>query len=844
MNLFERLSVTRAIAAIDGPSKAGDRAVERARERLELAGARAVPRLIEAMAGSRNVGALQEMLDLVMTAESLPHVAKALVSAPPEVVDALIPLIAKRGRFDPNKLLRVFLDPDCRHKTVLAHALARHGSRVKGSEVLRLLDDIPVEDRAPVSWLLGQIATESLIPSLAERLARGDEIATDLAFRRAVTSALGRLGGETARATLVTLLDDDPRPEVRLSALDALIAAEGTPPIEALCRRLRDSDMRVQSRTQDILAELDTPEIGHRVADMLSDDDVETRRAAVEILNRKQGENTLPALVEALGDDDWWVRGRAADAVAERGGRVLIPAILPLLARDDGERQSELVDLIERLGGEGDVVEPLIGSLSRPDATIRRGAARALAVLGGEEALEPLLNLLEKGDTLQGEVLRAIAQIGDSRAVDPLLDKLRTAGDEEHDPLFDTLAQVTDSSRASAVMHAVRDLGRGRDSASWQAASDRTLQTLQTRFGELLVEAEVATRSAPPPGAAAQPSPGGSVPKTQPAAMTPPSIAVSPPDTPATLETIVSAQINTNTRQTMANTDAEGWADINPLTFKEGRRLGDRYRIIRQVGRGGFGVVVLAEDEIVDEQLILKFLAPHLAQDSTAIQRFKHEIRYARRITHENVIRIYDLIALEGVFAIAMEYFESHSLSAELRHEPRLPLVHGLTVLRQICRGLEEAHRVSVIHRDLKPGNILIDDNEMVKIVDFGLSAAATHGASRLTRSGLLLGTPTYMAPEQIEGRDIDLRADIYSLGVLMYEMFTGRVPFEGANAIATLFQHLDARVVAPRAIVPSLPETLETIILKAMARAPEARYPTVTALADELDRLYEEVTG
>lgn len=844
MNLFERLSVTRAIAAIDGPSKVGDRAVERARERLELAGARAVPRLIEAMAGSRNVGALQEMLALVMTAESLPHITKALVSAPPDVVDALIPLIAKPGRLDPNKFLEVFLDPDCRHKTVLAHALARHGSRVKGTEVLRLLDDIPPEDRAPISWLLGQIAGEALIPNLAERLRRGDDVATDLAFRRAAISAFGRLGGDQARVTLVTLLDDDPRPEVRLSALDALIAG-GEAPIDALCRRLRDSDMRVQSRTQDILAELETPEIAHRVAGMLSDADVETRRAAVEILNRKQSESTLPALVEALDDDDWWVRGRAADAVATRGGPVLIPTILPLLARDDGERQSELVDLIERLGGETGAVGPLIGSLSRPDASIRRGAARALAVLGGDAAVDPLLALLEKGDTLEGEVLRAIAQLGDGRAVDPLLARLRDAGDDDHDPLFDTLAQVTDSNRASAVIQAVRDLGRNRDSASWQQASDRTLQTLRTRFGELVVEGEAASRQVPaPPATAGVPGPARPASEAPPPGATPPSVEVSQSDTPATLETIVSAQINTSTPETMANVSSEGWADVNPLALKEGHRLGDRYRIIRQVGRGGFGVVVLAEDEIVDEQLILKFLAPHLAQDSTAIQRFKHEIRYARRITHENVIRIYDLIALEGVFAIAMEYFDSHSLSAELRHEPRLPLVHGLTVLRQICRGLEEAHRVSVIHRDLKPGNILIDDNEVVKIVDFGLSAAATHGASRLTRSGLLLGTPTYMAPEQIEGREIDLRADIYSLGVLMYEMFTGRVPFEGANAIATLFQHLDARVVAPRAIVPSLPETLETIILKAMARAPEARHPTVANLADELDRLYEEVTG
>jgi len=825
MNLFERLSVSRAIAVVANESQADTLAVERARDRLEQAGARAVPRLIEALAGSRNVAVLQEILAQTLGNESLPDVKKALVTAPPDLVDSLIPALGRQGRFDPNKLLDVFLDPDCRHKTVLAHALARHGTRIKGTAVLRLLDDLPSEDRAPVAWLLGQVASEALLPALAERLEQGDAVSRDLALRRAVIQAFGRLGGERAQATLIRLLDEDPRPEVRLSALDALMAI-GEPPVDALCRRLRDGDMRVQSRTQDILAELDTPEIAQQVAAMLSDGEVETRRAAVEILNRKQGREALPALVEALVDEDWWVRGRAADAVAARGGRALIPAILPLLGRDPGERRSELVDLIRRLAGDQGITGLLVAGLEQRDQDLRRGTVRALATIGDAAAVEPLLALLEGGDTMDSEVLRALAQLGDPRAVKPLLARLQQADETEHESLFDALSQTTDSSRASSVVQAIRDLGPERDSASWRQLSEKALQTLQARFGDLLIEEQPATQ-----GVAEQeqpPAASGHGPSESP--MTP------------TLETLVPGKAGPKRRATIANIAPEAWSDLNPLSFKNGERLADRYNIIQQIGRGGFGVVVLAEDEIVGEQLILKFLAPHLAQDATAIQRFKHEIRYARRITHENVIRIYDMIALEGVFAIAMEYFPSHSLSAELHHEPRFALKHGLNVMRQVCRGLEEAHRVSVIHRDLKPGNILIDDQEQVKIVDFGLSAAATHGASRLTRSGLLLGTPTYMAPEQIEGHEIDQRVDIYSLGVLMYEMFTGRVPFEGPNAIATLFQHLDARVVAPRAVVPNLPEALETIILKAMARAPEARHPTAAALGAELDGLYTEV--
>lgn len=824
MNLFERLSVSRAIAVIDGPLRADDAARVRALERVEQAGSKAVPRLIEALENSRNTADLIDLLARVLTTEALPYVTKALSDGAPEVADAVLAVLAKPGRWDANKLLPLFLDPDCRYKTVLAHTLAQHGSRIKAPALLALLDDLLPEDRAPVAWLLGQLAGEAMAPRLAERLLAGDEVACDLAVRRALIGALGRLGSKQGRSAMIDLLDSDPRPEVRLALLDALVAGD-EPPIEAICRRLRDGDIRVQSRAQDILSGLPSPAVVHRVAELLADDAVETRRAAVEILNRKGDESALPALVDALEDDDWWVRGRAADAVATRGGRVLIPAVLPMISRSAGDRRSELVTLIERLAGDKPPFDILATCLGRSDTEVSRGAVRALGELGEVRATESLIALLGK-DTerrLDTDILAALTKLADPRAVAPLLERLEVADDEARSQIIETLGAVTDSEQVSLVVERISRATQRRASDALERLVDRTLESLRARLGDLGM-----------PAAAAAP---GGVPAPSPA-------APESDDSQPTLVTHVTGK--PAHRDTIIDSAASqaSWVDVNPLAFKPGQRLGDRYRVIRQVGRGGFGVVVLAEDEIVGEQLILKFLAPHLAQDTTAIERFKHEIRYARRITHENVIRIYDLIALEGVFAIAMEFFQSHSLSAELRHEPRLPVVHGLGILRQVCRGLTEAHRVEVIHRDLKPGNILIGAGEHVKIVDFGLAAAATHGASRLTRSGLLLGTPTYMAPEQIEGRDLDHRADIYSLGVLMYEVFTGRVPFEGANAIATLFQHLDAQVVAPRAVVPSLPEGLETVILKAMARAPEARYATAEQLTAELDRLYAEVAA
>jgi serine/threonine-protein kinase len=271
--------------------------------------------------------------------------------------------------------------------------------------------------------------------------------------------------------------------------------------------------------------------------------------------------------------------------------------------------------------------------------------------------------------------------------------------------------------------------------------------------------------------------------------------------------------------------------------------LAERYRVVRQIGQGGFGTVVLVEDTMVSEQLILKFLNPHMAADNHMIKRFIHELRYARRVTHENVIRIHDFLRIEKAYAISMEYFPSHSLSAEMpRHTPMDPQ-RALRILWYICRGMHAAHQVKIIHRDLKPPNVLISDAGVVKIVDFGLAAAVSDTATRLTRTGALLGTPLYMAPEQVQNCKIDIRTDIYSLGIMMYEMFTGRPPYCGNNPMAILYQHLEGKATPPRELNAALAPELEAIVLKAMAIDPAQRFQSMEALSKSLVPLLKQST-
>jgi serine/threonine protein kinase len=257
--------------------------------------------------------------------------------------------------------------------------------------------------------------------------------------------------------------------------------------------------------------------------------------------------------------------------------------------------------------------------------------------------------------------------------------------------------------------------------------------------------------------------------------------------------------------------------------------LVERYRVMRRVGKGGFGAVILVEDTVVGEEIILKYMNREIAADGNMIERFKHELRYARRITHENVIRIHDFLTLKKSYAISMEYFPSHSLSDELKQGP-ISLKRGLKIVWDICRGLSAAHQVGVVHRDIKPPNILINDSGLVKVVDFGL-AALSHADARLTRTGVLLGTPTYMAPEQVRARTIDARTDIYSLGVIMYEIFTGRPPYVADDPMAILFQHVTGNPTPPRQLRPDMPAAVEAIILKAMWVDPAKRFQSMDDL-------------
>jgi hypothetical protein len=260
--------------------------------------------------------------------------------------------------------------------------------------------------------------------------------------------------------------------------------------------------------------------------------------------------------------------------------------------------------------------------------------------------------------------------------------------------------------------------------------------------------------------------------------------------------------------------------------------LEGRYQVLSELGRGGMGIVYQAYDKQLKEQVAIKLLSPLVSADQEALDRLTREVSLARRVTHPNVIRIHDLSQVNGLHYVSMEYFSGTNLKEHLKRTGPLSLLNAFQILSQICDGLEAAHSQGVIHRDLKSQNIMIGPSGQIKIIDFGL-ARSMHLAG-MTATGLIMGTPEYMSPEQVAGKQVDERADIYALGVILFEMLTGRVPFTGDSAIAVGFQQLKDPPPRPRSVNPQIPEEVERIILKALEKDPIDRYRTVGEMRQE----------
>jgi serine/threonine protein kinase/tetratricopeptide (TPR) repeat protein len=272
-----------------------------------------------------------------------------------------------------------------------------------------------------------------------------------------------------------------------------------------------------------------------------------------------------------------------------------------------------------------------------------------------------------------------------------------------------------------------------------------------------------------------------------------------------------------------------------------GSTFAGRYQIIEELGKGGMGKVYKAIDKEINAKVALKLIKPEISSDNKTIERFKNELKIVRNIAHKNVCRMYDLHKVGGSYFITMEYVSGEDLRSFIRRSRQLAIGTAVAIAKQVCEGLSEAHKSGVVHRDLKPGNIMIDKEGNARIMDFGIARSLREKG--ITGAGVMIGTPEYMSPEQVEGKETDQRSDIYSLGIILYEMVTGRVPFEGETPLSIAVKHKTEAPREPKEFNTQIPEDLNRLILRCLEKDKEKRFSLAGDLLSELDNFEKGVS-
>src|SRR5262245_28531826 len=271
-----------------------------------------------------------------------------------------------------------------------------------------------------------------------------------------------------------------------------------------------------------------------------------------------------------------------------------------------------------------------------------------------------------------------------------------------------------------------------------------------------------------------------------------------------------------------------------PAVIEVGSVVGNRFEILQLLGEGGMGAVYKAHDRELEKDVALKLIRAELARNPEILQRFKHEIILARQITHRNVIRIFDIGQADAHKYITMEYLEGRDLRVVLREKGKLPPEEAAKIVLQICRALEAAHGEGVIHRDLKPQNIMLDANGRAYVMDFGIARSAY--LPGMTQTGALVGTPEYMSPEQAKGEKLDERSDLFSLGVILYELLAGSSPYHSDTPLATLWRRIQEKAKPLAEVDPTIPGPLGDITAKALEIEPANRFASASEFAQSLE--------
>jgi serine/threonine-protein kinase len=794
MSFISNLRAERVIASIRAAGDPDAPSATKAFDKLVELGPSAIPRVIDALASAdnRETAGFVRVLSALLDNKSLPAVVAGLADGNQRTVGAVTEALSVSRNYNPQLLLPMLDDPAI-PKGPLVSAIGAQKTRVPARDLLKHAYSQEPAEKAALFRIVAETADAGLLPELLSRLEGKDPVA-----RAHIINIVSKFEHPSIAPALQGQLKDTNK-FIRQAALNALARLGSAVDPALLCEVLRDPDAETQQKAIDAVVRANHPDTIRHLAAILRDEDEGARRAAVEVLNEIGTPAHVKFLLQSIKDDDWWVRSRAADALAKIGGPRVIDAALELIRDADEDVRRAAIEILNQTKDER-AVRFLVDATRDPDWWVRERAVDALAEIGDTSALPALLSMLDMAAARSlPTVVRAVGRLGDATQVARLLPLLDHESKEVRVEAIGALTRLVDDRSSEAVLAKLEQVGASAPDPTVSHAALRAAEDLGSRFGT------AAATVRPEAGRGAR-----------------------------TVEVARTPMLERSDLEGMLK-QARDQQRLDISTLKPGDLLEGRYTFVQKIGKGAFGTVLLMEDKVVDERLVLKFLNPNVSQDEEMMKRFVHELRYSRKITHRNVIRIYDFLFIRGNYAISMEYFPSHTLGHEINDKP-LPQQKAVRFAMDVATGMAVAHQSGIIHRDLKPANVLVDDSQLVKIVDFGVAAAQHQGDTQLTKTGYVIGSPKYMAPEQILGKKVDERADVYSLGVILYEMLTGEPPYHRGDHMAVMYQHVQGKSKPPIEVNPQIPPGLSEIVTKAMSVDKSRRFQTMDEFRSALE--------
>jgi serine/threonine-protein kinase len=794
MSLFANYRADRLIAEVKSSGNPGSPLAQKALEKLIALGPDAIDPIVDALATSekRETTAYVEVLSRLIDSKTLPILLKTMSEANGRAMSGIAWALSSSKNYPAHALLDA-LGKQGMPKQALLDVIAAQKTRFTVRELLNAAYTQEPSERNGLFKIIGEVADESSIDDLIARIEGKDPVA-----RLHIINVLARFNQPKVQQAVQKQLKDASK-FIRSAALSALAKMDGPFDMPLIVGMLRDPEIEVQNKAVDVVVKANHPETIKYLVDVLKDENEYARRAAVEVLNVVGTSKSVKFLLEVIADSDWWVRTRAADALGKIGGPRVVDAVLALIKDDNQDIRRAAIEILNQTKDERAVAQ-LIEATRDPDWWVSERAVDALAEIGSSKALPRFIDMLQGEAKSLPTVIRAIGKIGDQKSLEALMPMLSRPENEIKIEAIAALAKLADERRADTIRVRLQAVSTSSDGTLSQAVS-RALQELDNRFSTQQIAANQRAE------------------KLQ---------------EPAKTLLVDNAALEKAVKQT-EETAAAPRLDI--ATLKPGDIIEGRYKFIEKIGKGAFGTVLLMEDTVVEERLILKFLNPNVSSDEEMMKRFVHELRYSRKITHKNVIRIYDFLYIQGNYAISMEYFPSHTLGGEIINEKPVDLKRAVKFGIDIATGMAVAHQAGIVHRDLKPANVLIDNDLLLKIVDFGVAAAQTQGDTQLTKTGYVIGSPKYMAPEQILGKKVDERADIYSLGVIMYEMFAGVPPYSRGDHMSVMYQHVQGKARQPIEINKALPLELNNLVMKCMSLDKAKRAQSMDELRLSLEK-------